>query len=270
VECKGSLHGQTVECKYKLSGRGFEDHSIGWSPDPNLSFVVDTTQHPQTLSYNGANWQQPYREHPVRFVIDLSHWEQQPFDHDLEIRGDLPPLDWYTGFDMAYAGEGIWSRTVTMTLAQGTWFYYKFKLNGPQFSGQGQGWTPGKNRYAWADLSGDTLVVIYDGDTWYQPYETAVEPSSGSVLPGRFRLYQNYPNPFNTTSTISYDLPEASHVQILVHNIRGQLVERLVDEARAPGHHSIVWEADGLSSGIYFYQIITGKYRATGKSLLLR
>ncbi|MCK4271447.1 T9SS type A sorting domain-containing protein [bacterium] len=270
VECKGSLHGQTVEYKYKLSGRGFADHSIGWSPDPNLSFVVDTTQHPQTLTYNGTGWTQPYREHPLRFVIDLSHWEQQPFQHDLEVRGDFEPLSWYDGIDTEYAGEGIWSQTVIMTLAQNTWFYYKFKLNGPQFSSQGEGWTPGGNRYVSADLSGDTLVVVYDGDTWYQPYETSVDADNESPLPQKFRLYQNYPNPFNAATTIRYDLPEKSRVQVHIFNVRGQLVERLVDERQGPGHHDIVWDAKNLSSGIYFYQIIAGENRATGKCLLVR
>jgi len=270
VVCKGSLHGQTVEYKYKLSGRGFESHSIGWSPDPNLSFVVDTTQNPQVLSYNGSNWLQPYREHPVRFVIDLSHWEEQPFNYDLEVRGDFPPLDWYIGFDAEYSGNGIWSRTITMTLAQGTWFYYKFKLNGPGFSEQGQGWTPGENCYVWADLSADTLVVAYNGDTWYQPYQTAVEPVSGSGLPSRFRLYQNYPNPFNATTMFRYWLPEPCHVRMRIFNIRGQLVETVVDERLEAGEHQMLWVPRDLSSGIYFYQIVAGEHRAVGKCLLVK
>jgi alpha-amylase len=270
VECKGSLHGQTVAYKYKLSGRGFEGQSIGWSPDPNLTFVVDTTQHPQILSYDGSSWSQPYREHPVRFVVDLSHWEQQPFDYDLEVRGDLPPLDWYTGFDMEYAGNGIWSRTITMTLAQGTWFYYKFKLNGPGFAEQGQGWTPGENRFALADLSSDTLVVTYDGETWYQPYETAVEPSSEGETPDRFRLEENYPNPFNTSTTFRFRLPEAGRVELVIYNICGQRVETLVNEPLEAGEHRITWSPDNLGSGIYFYRITAGKHRAAGKCLLIR
>jgi len=270
TECKGSLHGQTVEYKYKLFGRGFENHSAGWSPDPNLSFVVDTTRHPQIISYDGTAWPQPYREHPVRFVIDLSHWEQQPFYHDLEVRGDFQPLDWYTGFDAEYAGDGIWSRTITMTLAQGAWFYYKFKLNGPQFSGQGEGWTPGENRFAWADISGDTLVIAYDGETWYQPYETAVGPVPESGLPGRFRLYQNYPNPFNAMTTFRFDLPESGQVHIRIYNVRGQLVKTLLDGRLDAGEHQASWDASGLGSGIYFYRIDAEEHRAVGKCLLVR
>ncbi|MFC1683719.1 alpha-amylase family glycosyl hydrolase [Candidatus Zixiibacteriota bacterium] len=270
VRCKGSLHGQTVEYKYKLSGRGFENHSTGWSPDPNFSFVVDTTQHPQLVSYDGAAWSKPYRKHPVRFVIDLSHWEQQPFYHDLEVRGDFQPLDWYTGFDVEHAGNGIWSRTVTMTLAQGTWFYYKFKLNGPQFSEQGEGWTPGQNRYVWADLSSDTLIVVYDGDTWYQPYETAVEMEEEQGFPQVFRFYQNYPNPFNAATTFRYHLPEKSPVEVSIYNVWGQLVETLVEEWQDQGQHSAIWEAGDKSSGIYFYQIVAGEHRAVGKCLLVK
>jgi len=270
TSCKGSLHGQTVEYKYKLTGRGFEDHSSGWSPDPNLTFTVDTTQHPQVVTYDGSGWPQPYQKHPVRFVIDLSHWEQQPHGYDLEVRGDFPPLDWYTGYDAEYDGGGIWSRTINMTLAWGSWFYYKFKLNGPGFSQQGQGWTPGGNRYAWADLSGDTLVVTYDGETWDQPYETAVEPTSEAELPGTFRLEGNYPNPFNASTTFRFRLPEPGRVELVIYNIRGQRVARLVDGPLAAGEHRISWTPMGLGSGIYFYQIKAGEHRAAGKCLLVR
>jgi alpha-amylase len=272
VLCKGSLHNQMVEYKYKLSGRGFDQyHSSGWSPDPNLTFVVDTTQHPQTLHYSAANWPQPYQEHPVRFIIDLSHWEQQPLAHDLELRGDFEPLSWYHGVDMEYRGEGIWSKTVTMTLAQGTWFYYKYKLNGPQFSGQGDGWTPGPNVFVSADLGGDTLMVMYNGDTWYQPYETSVEADAdASVLPENFQLYQNFPNPFNATTTIRYYVPEPSRVELRIYNIRGQFVETLVRAPQNRGYHSIVWDAKNLSSGIYLCQFVAGDYREIRKFVLLK
>jgi hypothetical protein len=270
VECKGSLHGRTVEYKYKLSGRGFEDHSTGWSPDPNLSFVVDTTQHPQTVQYDGSNWAKPYRDHPVVFTIDLSHWEQQPFDHDLELRGDFEPLSWYEGIDMEHQGGDIWSKTVTMTVAQNTWFYYKYKLNGPQFSGQSDGWSPDPDNYVLVNIAPSPFQISYDGNTWYQPYETPVDAESESPLPKNFRLYQNYPNPFNAATTIRYDLPEKSRVQVHIFNVRGQLVERLVDESQGPGHHNIVWDAKKLSSGIYFYRITAGEHRATGKCLLVR
>lgn len=270
AQCKGSLHGQTVEYKYKLTGRGFEDHSSGWSPNPNLTFTVDTTQHPQVVTYDGSSWPQPYQVHPVRFVIDLSHWEQQPFAYDLEVRGDFPPLDWYTGFDAEHAGNGIWTRTIDMTLAWGTWFYYKFKLNGSGFSGQGQGWTPGANRYAWADLSGDTLVVTYDGETWEQPYETAVEPAREEELPGAFRLEGNYPNPFNASTTFRFRLPEPGRVKLAVYNIRGQRVQTVIDEILGAGEHRITWTPEGLGSGIYFYQVTSGENRAAGKCLLVR
>jgi glycosidase len=269
AQCKGSLHGQMVEYKVKLTGRGFEDHSAGWSPGDNLSFTVDTTQHPQIVTYTGSSWPQPYQVHPVRFVIDLSHWDQQPHGYDLEVRGDFPPLDWYTGFDAEYTGGGIWSRTIDMTLAWSTWFYYKFKLNGPGFSQQSQGWTPGTNQYAWADLSGDTLVVEYDGDTWHQPYETAAESSAESDLPGRFRLYQNYPNPFNASTTFHFQLPEPSRVALRIFNVRGQLVETLADGPMGAGEHRIAWTPEDLGSGLYFYQVIAGERRVVRKCLLL-
>jgi alpha-amylase len=271
VVCKGSLHGQMVEYKYKLSGRGFEDHPIGWSPDPNLTFVVDTTQHPQTVQYDGSGWAQPYQSHPVAFTIDLSHWETQPMAYDLELRGDFSPLSWYQGLDMGYQGEGLWKRTVVMTVGQNTWFYYKYKLNGLEFSDHSAGWSPDPNNLVFTDISVDTFAVEYEGNIWDQPYETFVRANEEqlTILPN-FRLYQNFPNPFNSTTTFRYYLPKPSHVEIGIYNVRGQLVERLADEAQEPGGHSVIWDAGDLSSGIYFYQIIAGEHRVTGKCLLLR
>ncbi|MCU0643198.1 MAG: CotH kinase family protein [bacterium] len=93
---------------------------------------------------------------------------------------------------------------------------------------------------------------------------------SSFQVPFEFQLYPNYPNPFNATTTISYQLPEPSLVNISIYNLCGQLVNELINENVEAGNHSVKWEADHLSSGIYFYKISIGKHRAIGKCLLLK
>ncbi|MCK4312373.1 MAG: T9SS type A sorting domain-containing protein, partial [Candidatus Cloacimonetes bacterium] len=86
----------------------------------------------------------------------------------------------------------------------------------------------------------------------------------------RVKLYQNYPNPFNPKTIISYSLPKASNVKIMIYNIKGQLVETLVDAQKPAGSHTVDWNVEDMSSGIYFYKLKSGNYNETKKMLLLK
>ena len=88
-------------------------------------------------------------------------------------------------------------------------------------------------------------------------------------------LNANYPNPFNPETTITYSLQDASPVTIEIYNIKGQLVKTLVNESKASGTHSVVWngqDARGhtVSSGIYYYKMHAGKYSSTRKMILMK
>jgi len=98
-------------------------------------------------------------------------------------------------------------------------------------------------------------------------------------LPDHFELFQNYPNPFNSTTLIRYQLPATSYqlpaTSLKIYNINGRLVRTLVDEGQAPGHYSYVWDGkDSLgkevSTGVYFYQLKTGRFVETQRMVLLR
>jgi len=85
-----------------------------------------------------------------------------------------------------------------------------------------------------------------------------------------FELYANYPNPFNPTTQISYDIARKSHVRLSVYNALGQEVARLVDEVHTPGHHSVMLDGSGLSSGVYVCQLEVSGYRSSKKMVLIR
>ncbi|MCK9334651.1 MAG: C10 family peptidase [Candidatus Cloacimonetes bacterium] len=94
-------------------------------------------------------------------------------------------------------------------------------------------------------------------------------------LPSVTKLFGNYPNPFNPETTISFDLAEQCPVTIEVFNIKGQKVRTLVRDSYAPGHHSVVWngtDAKGrtVSSGVYFYRMITPTNTLIHKMLLMK
>lgn len=83
-------------------------------------------------------------------------------------------------------------------------------------------------------------------------------------------LHQNFPNPFARSTTITYDVARAGHVTIQVFDVLGKRIASLVDEARAPGSHSVVWEADDVASGFYYYRLSSEGFVATRAMLVLR
>ncbi|WP_369685745.1 T9SS type A sorting domain-containing protein [Ignavibacterium album] len=90
------------------------------------------------------------------------------------------------------------------------------------------------------------------------------------LLPTEYDLEQNFPNPFNPTTTINFQLPENSHVSLKVFDIIGNLIATLVDENIEAGYHSIVWDASGLSSGVYLYSLTSGSFVSTKKLVLMK
>jgi parallel beta-helix repeat protein len=89
-------------------------------------------------------------------------------------------------------------------------------------------------------------------------------------IPVSFSLSQNYPNPFNAQTTIQYLLSEPSVVIIEIYDILGRRAATFVQEKQQAGRHSVVWDAGGYSSGMYFYRIQAGEYSETKKMLLLK
>jgi hypothetical protein len=82
-------------------------------------------------------------------------------------------------------------------------------------------------------------------------------------------LHQNYPNPFNPTTTISYQLPVSSNVELTIYSMAGQMVTRLVSEQQAEGRYQYEWDAGDMASGVYFYRIMAGQQFVQMKKLIL-
>ena len=95
---------------------------------------------------------------------------------------------------------------------------------------------------------------------------------AATELPTEFALAQNYPNPFNPATRITYAIPMGTHevVSLNVFDVLGREVERLVNEVKEPGNYEVQWDAGSVASGVYYYRLHAGTYKATRKMLLLK
>ena len=90
-----------------------------------------------------------------------------------------------------------------------------------------------------------------------------------------YKLIKNYPNPFNPVTTLRYDLPENSHVNITIYDMLGRQVKNLINQTQDAGYRSVRWNATDdygkpVSAGIYLYQIQAGEFVQTKKMMLLK
>jgi len=96
------------------------------------------------------------------------------------------------------------------------------------------------------------------------------DPNNSSPVPAEFFLRQNYPNPFNASTIIYYQVPVHGHVKLEVYNLLGQKVRTLLDGKQRAGCGSVLWDASGVSSGIYFYRLTAEDLSETKRMLLVK
>ncbi|HEX2963072.1 MAG TPA: T9SS type A sorting domain-containing protein, partial [Ignavibacteriales bacterium] len=104
----------------------------------------------------------------------------------------------------------------------------------------------------------------------YPLQTTGVEESASSVRPDKFSLLQNYPNPFNPSTVIEFTTKELSHVSLKVYDMLGREVQVLLDKELPSGSHRVSFNAQELSSGVYFYRLQAGSMVETRKMMLVR
>ena len=100
-------------------------------------------------------------------------------------------------------------------------------------------------------------VRIYNYSVSNPGTKVAEQPKE---VPSRFSLSQNYPNPFNPTTTIKYTIPSAEQVSLIVYDVLGRQVKKLVDKKISAGEYTIHWDGKNdanvnVASGVYFYQL---------------
>ena len=90
---------------------------------------------------------------------------------------------------------------------------------------------------------------------WWPGFVSSVNDGQSDSVPTEFKLMQNYPNPFNPSTIIEYSIPIESNVSIKIYDIIGNEVATLVDDIQPAGNYSIRFDASGLASGVYLYNM---------------
>jgi len=99
---------------------------------------------------------------------------------------------------------------------------------------------------------------------------TSTSKDTTKHIPQKYFLHQNYPNPFNSETTIEFDLPEKVNVKLVVYDILGRKVAVLVDEELPEGKHRVKFDAGNLPSGVYIYELRSGRYRSVKKMVVVK
>ncbi len=129
---------------------------------------------------------------------------------------------------------------------------------------------PPNNTITFTVYSGaDTSLTLTDS-VYIEKFGTDVSEDGPGALPNGFALHQNYPNPFNPTTTIAFTLARRSSVSLQVIDILGRIVQQ-DDLGTLPAEsHEVPFDATGLSSGVYFYRIVTDFGSESRKMMLLK
>jgi hypothetical protein len=136
----------------------------------------------------------------------------------------------------------------------------------------GKGTTTEKTFYSFKDKNEKPGTYLYrlkqvdfDG-TFSYSNEVEIEVTG----PKEFALYQNYPNPFNPSTTIKFALLVKTNLTLNVYNTLGEKVAEIFKGEMEEGYHEIMFNASGLSSGIYFYKIESENFNSTKKMTLIK
>jgi hypothetical protein len=215
-----------------------------------------------------ANVQGDDRQEIISYQAQFGRWFVGAFTDTSFYQVDGPDTlgSWINGFGI---GAGLYFPLTGDFNNDGYWDVMAYQ---PEFG-----------RWFVARNTGSSFVRVngpYTGSSWidclgianpdYIPKVVYHDSLQQQLLPVDYQLAQNYPNPFNSSTTITYSLPQAEHVSLIVYNILGEQVTVLVDEDQSAGEHSVTWNASGFASGVYLYRLATPNFSSSHKMSMLK
>lgn len=201
----------------------------------------------------------PYNSSTYPLPVELSSFTASVIDNNVQ-------LLWSTATEMNNYGFEIQRQVILRQTQVGKWETIGF------VSGSGNSNSP--KSYSFIDKNTLEGKIYYrlkqiDNDGKFN-YSNIVEVDFNSLLPGEFALYQNYPNPFNPSTVISYQLSVNSFVNLKVYDFLGNEITTLVNEYQPEGKYYLTFNAQNLSSGVYYYKLTVGDNSVVKKMTVIK
>ena len=203
------------------------------------------------------------------FDVDVINGETTPQTFDAWIMVQLPNMTWFGPvlgpISLTLSGSVTLTRTRTQSVpasAPAGSYTYEGRV------GDYPGTIWDSDSFPFTKLaSGDASAPVFEWTNSGQSFEVApisVTPSAQVALRGAI------PNPFNPTTAISYALPQAGHVTLMVYDLSGREVATVVNGWRDAGSHQVTFDGSALASGVYVYRLTANGQTSSAKMILMK
>ncbi|MCK6614688.1 MAG: immune inhibitor A [Ignavibacteriaceae bacterium] len=136
---------------------------------------------------------------------------------------------------------------------------------------RGAGTTTEQKEYQFTEpITGGTIHYRLKQIDFNGSYSYYGPVTLSASAPEKFELLGNYPNPFNPETSIRFSLPEAGSVSLIVYDVNGNEIKKLIEGRMEAGYHSVPFNSGGLASGVYIYKLTSGSSLAVKKMILMR
>jgi len=235
-----------------LASLSYGDFQLIGIPDPSVTDDIDGDLRNPLYPYKGA-------DEIVDFPLPV---ELAAFTSI--VTKNTVNLNWITTFELNNTGFDIERSTINTPITN-EWLKVGFV--------QGNGTSSNTNIYEFTDKNLNPGKYSYrlkqiDFNGNFKYYILSREVIVG--IPEKYSLNQNYPNPFNPITVISYQIPNNNNVLLKIYDINGKEVMTLVNEFKEAGSYEIKFNGSNFASGVYYYQIESGDFRATKKMFLVK
>ena len=235
---------------------------------PDTVFVAaDNEVFYLTGSYSSATWVTGYT-YPVGTQINVLYYDELLVGtgtglYSQKGQGALPVE--LTSFTSSVTGSSVMLNWRTLNEQNNSGFDIERKMQHGAWNRiafvRGNGTTNSESDYSYTDNALNSGVYLYrlkqmDYNGISKYYYLSSEITIG--VPSKFTLYQNYPNPFNPVTKINFELPTEGNINLVVYDVAGRIVSELIsNQYYNAGYHSVEFNASALSSGAYFYKLVT-------------
>lgn len=235
-----------------------------WDLSSNHTLSTSTTQVFSTTRYVFQNWSNGSTDsaQTVNINTNISNYTAN-FKTQYKLTANTNP----GGMGVTIAsGNQFWDENSNVNLSvsatqvqyNGRTYYFQKWLGG------------GVNSYNGSNAS--TTLNMTNAINQIAIYDTLNVGISniGTEIPAKYSLYQNYPNPFNPTTNIKFDIPSSSFTALKIYDINGREVAELINQNLQAGRYEYSFNAATLSSGIYYFKLVSGEFNQIKKMILLK